>query len=95
MREAIKMYARNNYESLCFGRTGPENKGLLQYKESWGSASKIIKYYKHDIKKRIFIDNKNRDKYNYKIFFTVLPSFVLRKPGSVLDKHAYWKSAQR
>ena len=87
MWEAIKIYAQNGYESLCFGRTEPENKGLLQYKASWGCSSKIIKYYKYNINMKIFIDKKNRSKYNYKGFFTILPSFVLRILGSVLYKH--------
>jgi lipid II:glycine glycyltransferase (peptidoglycan interpeptide bridge formation enzyme) len=32
MWEAIKWYSQNGYRSLCFGRTEPENQGLLQFK---------------------------------------------------------------
>jgi hypothetical protein len=87
MWEAIKMYAQNGYESLCLGRTDPAHKGLLQYKESWGCASKIINYYKHDIKKGIFIDNQNRGKYTYNEFFSALPLSVLKIFGNILYRH--------
>lgn len=43
--EAIKYYGKNNFQHFCFGRTDPENKGLLQFKNGWGLEETVIKYF--------------------------------------------------
>jgi len=36
MWEAIKWSCEKKFQSLSFGRTEPENKGLMQFKAGWG-----------------------------------------------------------
>ena len=84
--EAIKWYARNGFMSLSFGRTEPENSGLLQFKRGWGVKEKTIKYYKYDLAKEAFVGDHHRPKTSYK-FFKKVPSPLLNLVGSVLYKH--------
>lgn len=54
MWEAIKRYRSKAYKTFCFGRTNPDNEGLLQFKSGWGTTESIMKYYKFDIDKNTF-----------------------------------------
>jgi len=50
MWEAIKWCAQNGFKTFSLGRTEPENEGLLQFKQGWGTTEKIIKeigYFLH------------------------------------------------
>jgi len=51
MWEGIQRYSRSGYQSLCFGRTESEHKGLGQYKRGWGSVESSLTYYKYDFGK--------------------------------------------
>ena len=42
MWEAIKWYSNNGFKTISLGRTHPENKGLLQYKDGWGTQKSVI-----------------------------------------------------
>jgi hypothetical protein len=84
--EAIKWYARNGFMSLDFGRTEPENEGLLQFKRGWGIKEKTIKYYKYNFAKEAFVGDHHRPKTSYK-FFKKVPSPLLNLIGSLLYKH--------
>ena len=55
MWEALKWYANKGFESFSFGRTDPENDGLRQFKKGWGTAEKVIRYYRYDLKKSAFV----------------------------------------
>lgn len=54
MWEAIKHYNTQTYQTFCFGRTSPKNKGLLQFKTGWGTKESILNYYKFDLHKNAF-----------------------------------------
>jgi len=88
MWEAIQWFTKNGYESLCLGRTEPENKGLLQFKNGWGTEQKVIEYYKFNL------NNKNRfikDDFfigsGIKKVTSHLPIPILKIIGSLFYKH--------
>ena len=57
MWEAIEWSADQGFKKLCFGRTEPENKGLIQFKVGWGAKAYKIYYYRYDLQKNIFTAN--------------------------------------
>lgn len=87
MWEAIRHYSQNGYQNFCFGRTEPENKGLLQFKGGWGAEEYTINYYKYNIKKAAFINNSNHVTGFHNQIFRILPMPMLRMAGAVLYKH--------
>lgn len=87
MWEAIKRCSRNGYKSFCFGRTEPENEGLLQFKRGWSAEERTINYYKYDFKSETFHGKtSNRIGVHNKIFHH-MPIPLLKFAGSVLYKH--------
>lgn len=87
MWEAIKWYSQNGYKSFSFGRTEPDNSGLLQFKEGWGATQQLIKYYKYDLKNEIFIQESPIISSTYNKIFNKMPIPLLRFAGSVLYKY--------
>ena len=87
MWEAIKLYAQNGYESLCFGRTEPENSGLRRFKTGWGAEEQVVNYYKYDLRQNIFVTEAPLLKNYYQSIFEIMPIPVLRMFGSLLYKH--------
>ena len=86
MWEAIRWYCRNRYKTLCFGRTEPENKGLLQFKRAWGTREKTLNYYKYDLIRNCFITKRAGLKTSYN-FFKHMPPPLLRLTGNILYRH--------
>ena len=85
MWEAIRWFSKNGFEELCFGRTDPENAGLVRFKTGWGAEEREVLYYRYDIssgKSVIHTDSKIPDG-----FFHKIPVSVSRILGSVLYKH--------
>ena len=87
MWEAIKSYCRQGYKTFCFGKTEPENNGLRQFKNGWGASEKIIKNCKYDIKKSLFIRERNTVSGFHNKIFSLMPSPLLKITGSLLYKH--------
>jgi len=87
MWEAIKWYSQNGYKSFCFGRTEPENDGLLQFKRGWGAQERSVPYYKYDIKRERFVSEASRLSGGRKKIFHRMPIPLLRIAGSVLYRH--------
>jgi len=86
MWEAIKWYARNGYRSFSFGRTEPENHGLLQFKRGWRTHETTVYYHKYDLLKNKFIEDPIRNgKFNE--IAKKLPMMFLRMAGSLMYKH--------
>jgi len=88
MWEAIKWYSQNGYKSLCFGRTEPDNQGLLQFKAGWGTTEQLINYYKYDFKKGSFVSSPFKATGFHNKIFKNMPLPILKKVGSILYKHA-------
>jgi hypothetical protein len=87
MWEAIQWYSRNHFERFCFGRTEPENEGLLQFKNGWGSEQQKIYYQKYDLSKSKFMEKKSNENPVFEKIFSHLPIPALKLAGSILYKH--------
>jgi len=85
--EAIRWFRRNGFEHLCFGKTEPENYGLRQFKQGWGTKEKVIHYYKYDLIKDAFVRDRPRERGFHNKIFRRMPAPLLRMTGSVLYKH--------
>jgi hypothetical protein len=86
MWEAIKWYAKHGYQLFDFGRTEPENEGLLQFKRGWGTAEKSISYYKYDLTRNAFESNKAGIRSSYP-FLKLTPLPLLKLAGRLLYRH--------
>ena len=87
MWEAIKWYCRNGYRSFCFGRTEPQNHGLRQFKNGWGTKERVINYYRYDLTKDAFISDPPNVKKLYHELFGKMPTPLLNMLGSLLYRH--------
>jgi len=87
MWEAIKCSAHNGFKSFNFGRTEPENDGLLQFKRGWATSEKMINYYKYDFEKELFINERSKVTGFHNRVFSITPIPLLRFVGSRLYKH--------
>ena len=83
MWEAIRWYSKNGYQSFCFGRTAPSNKGLLQFKRGWGTEENCVRYYKYDLRNNSFITDSDR---THNKIFKKMPISLLKIIGSLLYK---------
>jgi len=84
---AIERYAKEGYKSLCFGRTDLKAKGLREFKNSWGTKEKIIKYYYYDLENDRFA---TQDPQSYEVYgriFNKLPIPILKIIGTLLYRH--------
>lgn len=84
--EAIKFYARNGYKNINFGRTDPDNKGLVQFKRGWGTREGTINYYQYDLTKDAFIKDSPKIKSSYALFQR-MPLPLLKLTGHLLYRH--------
>jgi hypothetical protein len=87
MWEAIRLYTRKGYRSFCFGRTEPDNDGLLQFKRGWGAVEETLSYYKYDLKQRAFVQAQSQTTGLHNRVFRAMPTAVLRLAGYFLYRH--------
>jgi hypothetical protein len=87
MWEAIKWCSQSGFKEFCFGRTEPENQGLLQFKRGWGTKEDIIKYYKYELRKEEFVKDSSKVTALHNKIFNRMPMPLLRIIGMVLYKH--------
>ncbi|MBN1696516.1 MAG: peptidoglycan bridge formation glycyltransferase FemA/FemB family protein [Spirochaetales bacterium] len=52
MCDAIKKYHEKGYASMSFGRTSPDNRGLLSFKGQWGAEIMEMNYLTVDVRKK-------------------------------------------
>ncbi len=86
MWEAIKWYRDRSFKTMNFGRTNPEDKGLLQFKSGWGTNEQVCFYYKYDLRRSAFVRERN----NWRLasrFADKLPSPIFNWVGSLLYRH--------
>jgi CelD/BcsL family acetyltransferase involved in cellulose biosynthesis len=86
MWEAIRWCCQNNFRSFNFGRTEPDNEGLLQFKRAWGTIENKRPYFKYDLKANRFVAGRSGPKTSYGVF-KVMPIPMLRLAGNLLYKH--------
>ena len=87
MWEAIKLYSRNGYECLLFGRTECYNRGLRDYKMGYGVEEYGIKYYKYNIRKNKVMANSVFPHSYLNKTFRHIPIPLSRAIGELLYKH--------
>ena len=87
MWEAIRHYAQEEYHSLCFGKTDPENLGLRRFKQGWGTQEHKIFYYKRDLKKESFVREKSHLSGLHTHIFNKTPLPILKMIGALMYRH--------
>ena len=87
MWEAIKWYSQSGFKNLCFGRTEPEHKGLLQFKSGWGTTEHQINYYRYDFKKEAFVSEPSKVTGFHNKIFNKMPIPILNRIGNILYRH--------
>jgi lipid II:glycine glycyltransferase (peptidoglycan interpeptide bridge formation enzyme) len=86
MWQAIKWCCRNGFKRFSFGRTEPENHGLLQFKRGWGTKEDRINYYKYDLAKDVFVRANSTLNSSYNLF-KIMPLPLLRLTGNFFYRH--------
>ena len=87
MWQAIKWYAQNGCKSFSFGKSEPENRGLLQYKRGWGTSARVVKYYKYDLSKGAFVKDQSKVTGFHNRILNKTPIPLLRIIGTLSYKH--------
>lgn len=87
MWEAIRYYTENGCKSFCFGRTEPENTGLLQFKRGWGAEEYMINYYKYDLRRNSPVKDISKLHGFQNRIFSNMPIPILKLAGSLLYRH--------
>ena len=86
--KAIEWSVENGYKMLDFGRTDIENTGLRRFKAGWGSEEYPIRYYKYDVKHKVFVKNRwGRLDAIVTPAFGMMPIPVSRMIGTMLYRH--------
>ena len=88
MWEAIKWCRGKGFESFNFGRTEPENKGLLQFKRGWGAQESQLKYHRYDVKSKAFRRERVNSGGLMNKVFARTPLSMLGLLGRMLYRHA-------
>ncbi len=86
MWEAIKYFSEKGCKTFDFGRTEPENEGLLQFKRGWGTTEEVLNYYRYDYSKEAFVAKDSGPKTSYGLFKS-MPIPVLRLLGHLAYRH--------
>jgi hypothetical protein len=87
MWEAIRTYSGEGTRTFHFGRTEPENTGLLQFKRGWGAVEGPLEYRKYDFESKKWIPNPVSVSGFYTHLFSRMPVFALSFAGRVLYRH--------
>lgn len=84
---AIQWLCHNDYQELCFGRSAPDNTGLIQFKDGWGTHKSRLNYYKYDLKTASFVQNSQQPVEGGYNICKKMPITLLKLAGSVLYPH--------
>lgn len=87
MWEAIRWYAARGTRTLCLGRTEPDNEGLRQFKNGWGTREDVIGYVKYDYATGAYVTSASMIKGVHNRFFRNMPISVSRCIGSAIYKY--------
>jgi lipid II:glycine glycyltransferase (peptidoglycan interpeptide bridge formation enzyme) len=87
MWEAIKWSRSQGYDSLCFGRTEPENEGLRAFKNGWGTEEKIIPYAFYDVMQKRFMAGSTTGRTVSAAIMRRMPIPFLKFIGEALYRH--------
>ena len=87
MWEAIERYASKGCRTFDFGRTEPENEGLLQFKRGWGADERTVHYYRYDLRQEAFVVGSLGVSGAHTAYFRHMPLPLLKMAGSILYRH--------
>ncbi len=87
MGEGIRWYRENGYQNLSLGRTEPENEGLRQFKSGWGAVEQLIRYYRYDLKRDMFVRGEQKIFGFHNSLFRRMPIPLLKLSGNLLYRH--------
>ncbi len=87
MWEAIKWYSKNGYSYFDMGRSEPDNIGLNQFKNGWGTKVKQLGYYTFDLADEQFNGQKKSLLFNSSRILRKMPIPALRFVGEIAYKH--------
>lgn len=83
----IQWLCQHNYTELCFGRSAPNNTGLIQFKDGWGTTRSRLSYYTYHIKTASFVPPTHHWSESGSQLWRKMPMPLLKLAGSVLYKH--------
>jgi hypothetical protein len=83
----IQWLCHHGYTELCFGRSAPNNTGLIQFKDGWGTHKYQLNYYKYDLTNLSFVQDVNHWSEAGSKIWRKMPVTFLKLAGSVLYKH--------
>ena len=87
MCEGIKYLADGGAETLHFGRTDKENKGLRRFKLSWGATEETLDYARFDTANASWKPWRDHRSTLHKRIFRVLPASLNRLAGAIIYPH--------
>jgi hypothetical protein len=87
MWEAIRSYGRKGFKNFSFGRTDMEHEGLRQFKLSWGSTEKSLRYSRFDLISGSWQVKKKPRNIYWNGVFARLPVPLLRVIGTLGYSH--------
>jgi hypothetical protein len=87
MCEGIKYLANGGAETLHFGRTDKENKGLRRFKLSWGATEETIDYARFDTASASWKASCDHRSALHKRIFRALPASLNRLAGAMIYPH--------
>jgi hypothetical protein len=83
----IQWLCHHDFTELCFGRSVPNNLGLIQFKDGWGTEKSRISYYRYDLKAMSFVQDANHWSEAGSKVWQKMPVALLKLVGSALYKH--------
>jgi hypothetical protein len=83
---AIKKCRSEGFSTFSFGRSEPDNKGLLLFKEGWGAEKRLRQYHRLPVGVRAAGTLKPGGEAGSRLM-RVLPVFVLRGIGALMYRH--------
>lgn len=88
MWKGIEWFTERGFDSLCFGRTEPDNEGLRQFKNGWGAREGKFFYYRYDIRRSEYERHRSLVKGVHNRMFRGMPIPVARLVGELFYKYA-------
>jgi hypothetical protein len=87
MWEAIRWLVKQNFSELDLGRTSVGNEGLRRFKLSLGASESLVEYWKYDLRKREFVEDRDHASGWHAPLVSLLPVSVLRGIGKLMYRH--------
>lgn len=87
MWRAIQWSCEHHFEEMDFGRTEPEHRGLMQFKDGWGAERYKILYYRYDLENERFVEASQTVNPAMRIIFSKFPGLILKIFGRLLYRH--------